>query len=61
MNFNDMHVDLFKFFQKVIKDVDQSFNNYVDIILDDFFLKEFIILSSYRNEHSYFLICNNKN
>ena len=51
--FQNIHVDLFKFFQKIIKDVGQSFNNYVDVIFNDFFLKEFIIFSSYCNEHLY--------
>ena len=37
-----MHVNLFKFFQKVIKNVDQSLNNYIDIIFNNFVLKKLL-------------------
>ena len=56
-----MHIDLFKFFKKMIENIDQSFNNYINVILDDFFLKESVIFSFYRSEYLYFLIHNNIN
>ena len=62
MNFKNIYVNLvFKIFSKVIKDVDQLFNNYINIIFNNFFVKEFVIFSLYCNEYLCFLIYNNIN
>ena len=47
------------FFRKIVNSVDESFDNYADIILDNFFMKEFIILSYHCRGSLDLLIYNN--
>ena len=47
------------FFHGFVKSVDELFNNYADIALDNFLIKESVILLYHRRESSGLLIYNN--
>ena len=47
------------FFHEFVKNVNESFDNHADITLDDFLIKESIILSYYCRRSSDLLIHNN--
>ena len=59
INVENRHVDSFNSFYKLFKNVDESFDNHVDITFNDFLMKEFIILSYHCKESSGLLTHNN--
>ena len=47
------------FFHEFVKSVDEPFDNHADITLDNFFIKESVILLYHRRRNSGFLIHDN--
>ena len=47
------------FFHELVKSIDESFDNLVDITFNDFFMKEFVILLYHHKKSLDLLIHNN--
>ena len=59
INVENCHVNSFNSVHELVKSVDESLDNHADIILNDFLMKESVILLYHRRKSSSLLIHNN--